>query len=96
MDLNKKQQLVYRVIQLNPGVQNSDADLIAAVWRYEGWEDSRGLEQNIMTVTRPETITRRRRELFNMGLIDYNEEALTERTEAFINERDAHSVVFQQ
>jgi hypothetical protein len=88
IDLNKKQLLVYRVIKQNPGVQNNDADLIAAVWRYEGWRDERGLEQNIMAVTRPETITRRRRELHLMGLIEYSDEADKTREEAFKNERE--------
>ena len=91
MNLPKKQHLVYRVIELNPGVQNNDADLIAAVWRYEGWNDASTLESNIARVTRPETITRRRRELFNMGLIEYTDEAIEERTEAFVSERDMHS-----
>ena len=90
-DLNKIQRLVYKVIQDNPGCQNDDADLIAAVWRYEGWSDNRGLEQNIAGVTRSETITRRRRELFNMGLIEYSPEALKSRTEAFKKEVNTHS-----
>jgi hypothetical protein len=90
-DLNKIQKLVYKVIQDNPGCQNDDADLIAAVWRYEGWSDNRGLEQNIAVVTRSETITRRRRELFNMGMIEYSPKALQSRTKAFKNERNLHS-----
>lgn len=94
-DLNKKQKLVYDVIMAHPGVQNNDADLIAAVWRAEGWDDRRGLEQNIMGVTRSETITRRRRELFNMGLINYEGDILAERLEAFTSERDVHSNSFQ-
>lgn len=88
VDLNKKQQLVYSVIQAKPWVANNDADLIAAVWRKENWDDGRSLEDNLRRVSRPETITRRRRELFNLGLITYTEEALEEREEAFINERD--------
>jgi len=88
IDLGAKQKLVLSVIQKNPGVQNNDADLIAAVWREEGWSDARGLEQNIMTVTRPETITRRRRELHEMGLIDYSEKADNERMEAMKNEQE--------
>lgn len=91
MKLNKAQQLVYKVIQLNPGVQNDDADLVAAVWRSQGWSDARGLEQNIAGVMRSETITRRRRELFNMGLIEYSPEALKSRTEAFKQEQNTHS-----
>lgn len=91
MNISNKQQLVYDVIQANPGVQNNDADLIAAVWRHEGWSDGRSLEENIAYVTRSETITRRRRELHVMGLIEYSDEALNERTEAFKAEQDNHS-----
>ena len=90
-DLTKKQKLVLGVILDNPGVQNDDATLIVAVWRREGWSDNRTLEQNLARVTRPETITRRRRELYNMGLITYSPQADKTRMKAFKNERDAHS-----
>ena len=87
-NLSKKQRLVYEVIKANQGVQNNDADLIAAVWRYEGWNEYKSLEYNLSRMTRPETITRRRRELFNMGLIEYSETSLKDRSEAFDNERN--------
>ena len=91
MTLNKLQALVYSVIQAKPGVQNDDARLISAVWRKQGWDDGVSLEDNIVRVTRSESITRRRRELHVMGLIEYSTEADQERREAFINERDGHS-----
>lgn len=96
MDINKKQALVFRVITLNPGCQNNDAELIAAVWRYENWDDSAALEENIARVTRPETICRRRRELHQMGLITYSKDAMKQREDAFTSERDhasAHEAV---
>lgn len=88
MNLTKKLKLVYEVIQENPGVQNNDAALIAAVWRHEGWNDNISLEENIERVTRSETITRRRRDLAIMGLITYSEQANKTRMEAFKSERD--------
>lgn len=88
MNISKKEALVYRVIQNNPGVQNNDADLIAAVWRAENWDDNDTLENNIAKVTRSETITRRRRQLHEKGLIKYSSEAMQEREEAFVSERD--------
>ena len=91
MDISKKQRLVLNVIRANPGCQNNDATLIAAVWRHEGWSDDLTLEDNISKVTRAETVTRRRRELHEMGLITYSKQALVEREEAYQNERDAHS-----
>lgn len=90
MDISKKQRLVLRVIRMNPGIQNNDAQLIAAVWRYEGWNDDFSLEYNLSRVTRPDTITRRRRELYNMGLIDYSESKVKEAMEAYKNEKDFH------
>lgn len=91
MNANKMQQLVLAAIRRNPGVENDDAALIAAVWRIKGWDDGVSLEDNIRRMPRPESITRRRRELHNMGLITYSDEANESRTEAFINERDLAS-----
>lgn len=90
MIISKKQELVLKAIRQNPGVENNDANLIAAVWRLEQWDEGRSLEENISRMTRPETITRRRRELHQMGLIDYSPEADKMREEAYINERDVH------
>lgn len=91
MKLNAKQKLVLDVIKANPGVENDEALLISKVWERENWNSSCSLYENLKHVTHPETISRRRRELFNMGLITYTKEALSTRTKAFINERDMHS-----
>lgn len=91
MDITKKQKLVLRAIKEYPGCENDDAMLIAAVWKLEGWDDTRGLLENIRRVTRPETITRRRRELANMGLINYSDKRTKEIAEAAHNELEAHS-----
>ena len=91
MSINKKQALVLSVIKANPSVANNDADLIAAVWRKEGWNDNLSLEANIKRVTRSETITRARRKLHEDGHITYSKQALTERSEAFNNARQMYS-----
>jgi hypothetical protein len=96
MDISKKQQLVLEVIRANPGVQNNDSDLIAAVWKREGFENMyirNGLEYAINHVTRSETITRRRRELYNMGLIEYSDSALDTRKQAYDNELNEHHAI---
>ena len=73
-------------------VVNDDANLIASYWRkFDGWSDNRSLEENIKYATRPDTITRRRRELHQMELIQYSDGADTTRKEAYINEVDIHS-----
>ena len=96
MNITKKLKLVYDVIKANPGVQNDNAKLVAAVWRYENWNDNDSLEDNIRRVTRGETITRRCRDLHSMGLIKYSTESDNERMEAFKSERDNASTAFNQ
>jgi len=91
MKLTKTQQFVLDVINANDGVQNDEAYLIAAVWRTQGWSDHRSLEDNIRFAMHPESISRRRRDLFNFGLIKYSDKAMQTRTEAFKNELEAHS-----
>jgi hypothetical protein len=86
-----KEKMVYDVIKANPGVQNNDDDLIAAVWRKEGWSDSKTLEDNIARVTRPETITRARRKLHEDGHITYSKTAHSRRTEAFKQAQTTYS-----
>jgi hypothetical protein len=90
INLKGKLAMIYRVIELNPGVQDSEPALIAAVWKYEGWNEFDTLERNLQKVTHPETISRRRRELYNRGLIHYSSDALEVREEAYKNERDYH------
>ena len=91
MNLTAKQALILDIINNNPEVQNDDTSLIASVWRAQGWDDNKRLEDNISRVMHPETITRRRRELFNMGLIEYSDKVMKDRTEAYKSEQDNHS-----
>jgi hypothetical protein len=92
MNLNKKQQLVHEVIQRTPEAANDDALLLERYWvEVDGWDDTKSLYWNLSHMTRPATIERRRRELFNMNLIEYSPEALKSRTEAFRKEVNIHS-----
>ena len=89
IDLNKIQRNVLAVIQRNPNAANDDALLLERYWvEIENWDDTKSLYWNLSRSTHAETITRRRRELFNLGLIQYSDEADKERMEAFKNERD--------
>lgn len=93
MNLNRIQKNVLSIIQENPSAANDDSVLIASYWRkYSDWRDDRTLEENIARATRPETITRRRRELHNLELIQYSDEADTRREEAFVNEKQYAAV----
>lgn len=91
MKLTKTQSLIYKVIQQNPGVENDEMKLIEAVWNFQGWDDTKSLYWNLTRVIHPESISRRRRELYNMGLITYSNKALRERTIAFKKEVNIHS-----
>lgn len=88
IDLNTKQQNVLNVIKRHPEAANNDMLLYEFYWlEVDGWRMGNSVARN----TRPETISRRRRELFNMGLISYDGVVEKQREEAFINERDRAS-----
>lgn len=91
MNITKKQKLVLKAIELEPDAVDDDALLISTVWIMEGFDSRMKLYENLKRLTRAETITRRRRELYNMNLIEYSAEAQRRRMEAFKNERDMHS-----
>ncbi len=90
MNLTKLQKVVYKAYLEDSRVVDDDALLQATVWaRY--WDGRKSLYENLKICPRAESLSRRRRELYNMGLITYSDHKLKERTEAFKNERDMHS-----
>lgn len=89
VDLNDKQKKVLGVITRHPEAANNDAILLERYWiEVDHWDENKSLYWNLTKCTRSETITRRRRELHNLGLIEYSKDANKKRTEAFNNERD--------
>lgn len=87
IDLSKKQANVLKIIQEFPSAADDDATLLEQYWiEFDGWDESKGLHWNLSRCTRPETITRRRRELYNLGLIKYSDKSLKRRSKAFRNE----------
>lgn len=89
VDLTQKQKNVLHIIQKYPNAANDEAMLLERYWmEIDNWLDDKSLYWNLQRVTRPETITRRRRELYNLGLIEYTEQADRDRMEAFRNERE--------
>lgn len=88
-DLNRVQRNVLAIIKDFPPAANDEAALLDQYWhRFDNWNDSQSLYYNLSHATRPETITRRRRELYNLGLIEYSEQATKTREEAFKNETE--------
>ena len=94
LNISAKQKLVLDAINEHPEAANNDALLFSLIWLREGWSSDRPLYENLSRVTRPETISRRRRELYNLGLITYSSDALKTRDEAYRAEQDAHSRAF--
>lgn len=91
MNITAKQKLVLQAIENRPEAADDDAILLSECWKIEGWDDRYSLEHNLKNVSRPESLTRRRRELFNMGFIEYSGKASSRRMTAYANERDMHS-----
>ena len=81
----KKLDIVVSVIKEFPEAANDDPLLYAKYWEREGWDYSKGIYENLQKVTRPETITRRRRQAHDLGLVTYSEEADRERYKAYKN-----------
>ena len=92
-DLTKIQNKVLYIIKMWPESANDDAALLSNYWNFwDGWQEDKSLYWNLSRVTRPETISRRKRELYNLGLIKYSEERQKVVMEAFKNERDHKAV----
>lgn len=91
--LNKQKllDLVVKICNEYPAAANNDAKLLEQVWLAQGWSEYRSLYENLCSVSRPESITRRRREAHTMGLIEYSSEVVEERMQAFKNEQNGHS-----
>lgn len=93
IDLNTKQKNVLHIINKYPEAANNEALLLERYWlEFDNWHEDKSLYWNLSRVTRPETITRRRRELYNLGLIEYTEKTIKERTQAFNNESQRAAV----
>lgn len=91
MKLTKHQQLVMNAYNANNNCVNDDKDLFAAVWYSQGWNDNNTLAENLSQVANPESITRARRKLHELGMIKYTDKALKQRTEQFEQYREENS-----
>lgn len=88
---SKLRNRVLAVIQANPGVEDDDKQLLAAVWREEGWLEYLSLDDNLKRVSNPESITRCRRKLHELGLIEYSAEADKRREKEMLRHLDENS-----
>lgn len=91
MSKAKIEQTILLLYREDPTIVDDEVRLLEQVWYRLGWDDRRSLIENMRVLPRPESISRRRRKLHELGLFQYGAEALKERTEAFKSERDEHS-----
>ncbi len=87
---NEHHQMIWDVYKKDKNSVNDEADLFAAVCEHK-WNYDLSLKENLGKCPRMETLSRRRRELQEAGLITYSPKAMKKREEAFSNERDRHS-----
>ena len=88
--LERKMKLIDLVVKIcneYPEAANDDCVLLEQVWYAQGWSENRSLLENLRKVSRPESVSRRRREAHIKGLIEYSEEVDAERYEAYQNEK---------
>ena len=91
MSVSKRQQVILDAIAQYPEAANDDALLITVVWLAQGWNSNHRLVDNLRRVASPETITRSRRKLHELGLITYSDKANKRRMKAFEQARDENS-----
>lgn len=92
---DRHHDMIYNVYLKNKELVNDDADMFAAICE-PLWDNSLSLRDNLRRLPRSETLTRRRRELHEAGLITYSPKAMKTRTEAFKKERDKASPMSPQ
>lgn len=90
LKLSVIEQRVYDLIQKYPYAANDDAALLDLYWSHydEEWDYSKSRYWNLKRSTRPETISKRRRDLHRWGLITYSNEAHERREEAYLQEKE--------
>lgn len=81
--MNSAERAVLAAYKYDPDLVNDDKKLIPYLWREEGWDDNKTLEQNFAIMPNSESITRARRKLHELGYIKYSKEAHQKRMTEF-------------
>lgn len=92
MNREKIRSVILDLYHENKSIVNDEVRLLEQVWLRLGWSHNRSLYENLCSLPRPESISRRRRELHQEGLIEYSAKADKERYEAFKNERESAAI----
>ena len=88
MNKQKVRNVILELYNQDSSIVNDEVRLLEQVWVKLGWREDRSLYDNMSRLPRAESVARRRRELYNEGLIKYSDEALEQRTKAFNSERE--------
>jgi hypothetical protein len=90
MKLTKNQQLVMTAYNIDNNCVNDEHLLLERVWLESGWDDTKSLYWNLQRMPHPESISRARRKLHEMGLIRYSDKALKHRIDAYKDAREQY------
>ena len=89
--LTPLQQRVLQVVNSYPKTANDDPMLLDTYWHmYDDWLDNKSLYWNLSRSTSPESITRARRKLHELGYIKYSDEADAAREKQFKTYRNEY------
>lgn len=91
MKLSKHQQLVMNAYNADPDCVNDETLLLERVFIACGWDETKSLYWNLQRMPHPESISRARRRLYELGLIQYSDEALKSRTSAYTKDTNRYS-----
>lgn len=90
MNKAKLQQTILLLYNEDRTIVNDEVRLLEQVWLKYGWDENKSLYDNMVRMPRAESVARRRRELHQLGLIEYSDDALKLRTDAYNNEIQEH------
>jgi len=89
--MSKVEDLILEAYATDPKVVDEDWYLMGAVWKLDGWDENKGLFQNLKSSISAESITRARRKLHEDGRIKYSKDAEDRRYEEYKKKTDEYS-----
>lgn len=95
--LTPLQTRVLGIIKRHPNAADDDSDLLSRYWyAFDGWNDDNPLYDNLRKATSPESLSRARRKLHELGYIQYSSEAYEAREKLFKQYQDENSNLQQR
>lgn len=95
--LTKREQTILDLINRDPKIVDDEMLLLERYWiEIDHWDDTKSLYWNLQRSIHPESLSRIRRKLNEMGLITYSKEALKFRDNAFRQQQDEHGSHYER